>query len=145
MLLQSCSEQSFISCSLSLFFLTALVFVCLFLNFYWSIVDLQCCVSFRGTAKVNQLYIYIYPLFFRFSSQVGHYRVLSRVPCAIQQVLISYIFYIQQCVCVNTNLLIYPSPSLHPGNHKFIFYICNSISVLQISSFVPFFFDSTYK
>ena len=26
-------------------------------NFYWSIVDLQCCVSF---SKVIQLYIYIY-------------------------------------------------------------------------------------
>ena len=37
-------------------------------------------------------------------------------------------------------------PLLPPGNRKFIFYICNSISVLQISSIVPFFFyDSTYK
>ena len=36
-------------------------------------------------------------------------------------------------------------PSLPPGNHKFVFYICNSISVLQISSFVPLFLDSTYK
>ena len=26
--------------------------------------------------KVNQLYIYIYPLFFRFFSHIGHYRVL---------------------------------------------------------------------
>ena len=34
--------------------------------------------------KVNQLYIYMYQLFFRFFSHVGHYRVLSRVPCAIQ-------------------------------------------------------------
>jgi len=33
---------------------------------------------------VTQLYIYIYPLFFRFYSHVGHYRVLSRVPYAIQ-------------------------------------------------------------
>ena len=28
--------------------------------------------------------LYIYPLFFRFYSHVGHYRVLSRVPYAIQ-------------------------------------------------------------
>ena len=40
-----------------------------------------------------RLYIYIYPLFFSFSSHIGHYRVLSRVPCAVQQVLISYLFY----------------------------------------------------
>ena len=37
-------------------------------------------------SKVNQLYIYtdIYPLVLRFFSHVGHYRVLSRVSCAIQ-------------------------------------------------------------
>ena len=34
-------------------------------------------------SKVNELYIYIYPRFFRFYSHTGHYRVLSRVPCAI--------------------------------------------------------------
>ena len=91
-------------------------------------------------SKVNQLYIYIYPLFFRFFVHTGHYRVVSRVPCAKQQVLISYLFYIQQCVYLNPNLPIYPSPPLTPGNSKFVFYICNSISVLQISSFVPLFY-----
>ena len=30
------------------------------------------------------------------------------------------------------------SPSLNPGNHKFVFYICNTASVLWISSIVPF-------
>ena len=50
--------------------------------FYWSRVALQCCASFRCTA-VSQLHIHIYPLFFRFFSHIGHYRVLSRVPCAI--------------------------------------------------------------
>ena len=43
--------------------------------------------------KVNQLYVYIYPLFFEFPSHLGHQRALSRVPCAIQSVLISYLFY----------------------------------------------------
>ena len=32
--------------------------------------------------------------FLRFFSHNGHYRVLNRVPCAIHQVLISYLFYI---------------------------------------------------
>ena len=42
----------------------------------------------------NQLYMYIYQLFFRLFSHIGHYRVLSEVLCAIQLVLISYLFYI---------------------------------------------------
>ena len=47
-------------------------------------------------SKVIQLYIYIYMylFFFRFFSHIGYYKVLSRVPCAIQQVLADYIFYI---------------------------------------------------
>ena len=33
-------------------------------NFYWHIADLQCRVSFTCTySKVNQLYIFMYPLF----------------------------------------------------------------------------------
>ena len=34
------------------------------------------------------------PTLFYILSQVDHHRVLSRVPCAIQQVLLSYLFYI---------------------------------------------------
>ena len=63
---------------------------------------------------MKQLYIYIYPLFFRFFSHVDHYRVLSRVPCATQWVLVDYLFYIQQCVYFNPKLLIYPSPQPFP-------------------------------
>ena len=35
------------------------------------------------------IYINIYPLIFRFFSRIGHYRVVSRVPCAKLQVLTS--------------------------------------------------------
>ena len=38
-------------------------------------------------------------------SHIGYYKVLSRVPCAIQQVLVDYLFYIQWCVYVNPNFL----------------------------------------
>ena len=44
--------------------------------------------------KVIQLYIHIYSFFFRFFSRIGYYRVLSRVPCAIQYVVVVYLFYI---------------------------------------------------
>ena len=41
---------------------------------------------FQVYSKVNQLYIY--PLFFRFISDIGHYRVLSTVLCAILLLLL---------------------------------------------------------
>ena len=100
-----------------------------FFKLIFIIVDLQCCIIFLLYNRVNLLYIHIYPLFFRFYSHIGHYRVLSRVPCAVQQILISYLFYIQQCVYVSPNLPIYPSPLFPPGKHKFIFCICDSLSV----------------
>ena len=49
---------------------------------------------FQVYSKVNQLYIYTYPLFCRIFSHIDYYRVLSRVPCAIQEVFIRYLFYI---------------------------------------------------
>ena len=60
--------------------------------------------------KVNQLYIYIYPLFFGFPSHLDHHRALNRVPCATQQVLISYLFFlifIYLFGCTGSYLLIY--------------------------------------
>ena len=74
-------------------------------------------------SKVNQLYVYIYPLFFRFFSHVVYYRILSRVPCAIQQVLVDYLFYIQQFVYVKPELLIYPSPK-YGTLHEFACHPC---------------------
>ena len=38
---------------------------------------------------MNQSYIYMYALFFGFPSRSDHHRALSRVPCAIQWVLIN--------------------------------------------------------
>ena len=38
------------------------------------------------------------PIFFRFFSLIGYYKILSIVACAIQQILVGYLFYIQQCV-----------------------------------------------
>ena len=58
---------------------------------YWSMVDLQCCVGFRGTAK-SLSYIYVCPLFSRFFPHIGYSRMLSRPPCAVQQVLFDYVF-----------------------------------------------------
>ena len=40
------------------------------------------------------IYIYAYIFFFRFFSIIGYYKILNIVPCAIQQVLVVYLFYI---------------------------------------------------
>ena len=64
--------------------------------FYWSLVDLQCSVSFRWTAKwITPTHISTPFFFFKiFFSRLGYYRALTRVPCATQQVLMSYLCYI---------------------------------------------------
>ena len=51
---------------------------------------------FQVYSTVSQFYTNTYMQFFfflRFFSLIGHYRVLSRVLCAIQQILTSYLFY----------------------------------------------------
>ena len=88
---------------------------------------------------MNQLYVYMYPLFFGFPSHVGHHRAISRVSCALQQVLISSLFCTYSCIHVNPNLPIHPAPFSPLSVHMFVLYVCVSISALQIGSSVPFF------
>ena len=55
--------------------------------------------------------------------------------CYIQQFFICYLLYTQyqQCIYVNPNLPIHPTPSLSPlGVHTFVLYVCVSIFVLRI-------------
>ena len=60
-------------------------------------------------------------------SPVCHHRALSRVPSAIQKVLISYLFYKQQCIYVNPNQKV---------KHKYhIFtYLCESRKIVCANS-----------
>ena len=76
------------------------------------------------------------PFFFEDSPPRQLIRVLSRVPCATQQLLIRQLSYIQRC-SIYTPL---PICQLIPDNRKLVFCICGSTSVLQISSYVPFVF-----
>ena len=85
----------------------------------------------RDVTGVQTCALPILSTFFRFFSIIGFYKILNIVPCAIQQVLVVYLFYIQQCVYVNPKPLIYPPLLATPfGNHKFVSYACESISVL---------------
>ena len=59
-----------------------------------STVALQCCISFWCTAQWISSFAYRYIIsFFGFPSHLGHHRALSRVPCALQSLIISYLFY----------------------------------------------------
>ena len=99
---------------------------------------------FLPYSKMNQPYIYTYPLPFEFSSHSRHHSTLSRVPCAIQQVLISYLFYAdyQQCIYVNPNLPIPPTPSLSPlaSIHLFSMSVPIAVSLIFCGTYhiVPF-------
>ena len=109
----------------------SLMFTCLFLTL-WSIVDLQCCVSFTVQQGDSVMHSYISTLF----QILFPYRSLQSIEqsslCCMQyySYCISYLFYIQYCVYVNPNLPIYHSLPFPSGNHKFFIYICDSITVL---------------
>lgn len=54
------------------------------------------------------IHIHVSALFLRFRLHEGHHGALSRAPRAVQQVLTSYLFYIQWSVSVSPSLSIYP-------------------------------------
>ena len=79
---------------------------------------------FQLYSKLIQLYIYmnIYA-FFKFFSHLVYYRILGRVGCAIQQVLVSYLFEIQLHAHINPKYPLYPSPQpLLFANHTLVYF-----------------------
>ena len=105
-----------------------------------------------------------YLFFFRFFSHLGYYRILSRVPCAIQEVLVGSLFYVQECVPINPKFLIYAPLSplvtqlyIHTHIHTYsvihvytyilsytyiYMYIC--IYIYSFSHFLPLWFITGY-
>ena len=61
-------------------------------DFYWGIADWQCCDSFKWTAK-GLSHTYMFPFTPKLTSYSGCHITLSRVPCALQLVLVDYPFY----------------------------------------------------
>lgn len=76
------------------------------------IVYLQWCTSFKYTEKWFS-YTYTYVRFFSFFSQVVYYKILTRVPCAIQigPCWLSILYTFISVYMVNYKLLIHSSPS----------------------------------
>ena len=103
-------------------------FFLIFKNF---LLEYSC---FTMYSKMNQPYINTHCLPFGLLSPPGHHSALTRAPCAIQQILISSLFYTQYqwCMCVDPNLTIPPIFSSPLGIHTFVLYICVSVSALQV-------------
>ena len=60
-------------------------------------------------SKVNQAHMNVHPLVFRFFSHTGHYRILTRVPCA----LLSLLLYILSSYSVTSNSCVTPWTVAH--------------------------------
>ena len=79
---------------------------------------------------MNQFYTYIYPLCFRFFSCVGHYRVLNRVPCAIDIRTYIYILtYVYIHVHIYTYTHIYTAGSYSLSLLYIVVYIYISVPI----------------
>ena len=107
------------------------------IDFCWSIVAVQCynLTVILSYSKVNQLNIY--PLFLdSLLIQVTAEHWIE-FPVLCGRFSLGYLFYIYQCTYVNPNLPIHSVPIFSLGSHRFFFYLCDSISALQISSSVP--------
>ena len=84
------------------------------------------------------MYVHLYIFFFRFFSIIGYCKIVNIVPYTIRWVLDIYLLYICISVYLLIQLIIYPFHPVPFGNRKFVSYFCESISVLQINSFVLF-------
>ena len=80
----------------------------------------------------------------RFPSHLGHHRPLSRVPCAVQVVLISHLFYTwyQQYICANPNLPVHPISPFSPLVHMFFsLHLCLCFCFVNKIVYTNFFFQ----
>ena len=105
------------------------------------IADPLCCTVETNTmlyyfllcSKVNQLYVYIYSLFFRFVSHLSHHRGQRRVPCARFSLVVYFMHSINSVyMSIPISQFIPPHPPFLLGIHTSVFSIYVTISALQI-------------
>ena len=107
--------------------------------FQWHRVSVQCgLVSFRGAAKWLS-YSHIYIIFILFSIVV-YYRVFNVAPCPIY----SRTLLLIHPICNSLYLLIPNSQPILPHPRSLLvttnlFSVCDSISISEMGSFVPYF------
>ena len=113
------------------------------LLFIWKKIAIQYCVGFCHTTKqISHNYTYIASLFSLLSpspTPLGHHRVPGWVPCVIEQLLTSCLFYTWQYIFVEATFSVHPTLFFSHCVHKSIFYVHVSILSLLIGSSIPFF------
>ena len=90
-------------------------------------------VVFKMYSKVIQLRVCVYTIFvflFRLFSILGYYKMPNMIPCAIQQALVAYLLYILSMGLLTLTPNVSSPQPLIFGDHKFVFCICDYISVL---------------
>ena len=118
---------------------------------------LQCCVSFCRTATwicIHSLPFWVSLLPNPHPTLLGHHRIPSWTPCAIEHLPVSFSFTQSsvlvsvlpekpQCICSNATLSAGPTLSFPCCEHKSILYVWVSLPPLQVHSFInTFFLDS---
>ena len=83
-------EQSRNSCKTLKPFLPPQFFLIFLKNiFYWSIIDLQCCINYCHTASDSDKYTHKHThRFFHILFHYGYHMILNLVPCALQEDLL---------------------------------------------------------
>ena len=91
---------------------------------------------FSTTVPPGKPYILFYILFhYGLSQEIGYSSLCYTVgPCCLSILNVTVCIYYPRTP--NPSL---PLPPLHLGNHKSVLYVCESLSVSQIGSFVPYF------
>ena len=105
------------------YFSTAKHFIYFLIIFYWSIVDLQCCISFCYTAKwISYTYTYIHSFLDSFPIQVITEYWVEFPVLYSRSLLVVYFIYSSGYMSIPISQFI-PVPPSPLGNHKFVFCI----------------------
>ena len=111
------------------------------INFYWSIVALQCCVTFYGTAKwISHTCMYTHAPSWLFSCSGHHPEHYAEFPvlCSMFSLVIHFIHSTSSVYVWIPISQFLPPPSVPLAIHTFVLCVCVSTSPLQIRSSILF-------
>ena len=117
-----CTPETNVICQLFFlkFFLLKLIYSVL----------LQLIYSVSGVQQSDSIIYILFQILF-------HYRLSQDID--VEEVLVVDLSYREWCVSVNPKFLIFPYLSSPFGNHKFVFYVCESVCFVNKFTCIMFF------